>query len=44
MRDYLRRVTTAYRRGRAARPLLGVRYEHLWNKPVAQVRAMLDIR
>ncbi|WP_434426072.1 Coq4 family protein [Nannocystis pusilla] len=44
VRDYLRRVAAAYRRGRAARPLLGVRYEHLWDKPVEQVRAMLDIR
>jgi ubiquinone biosynthesis protein COQ4 len=41
MPDYFRRLRAAYRRGRRSREMLSVRYENLWEQPVAALAESL---
>jgi len=36
-------MTEAYARGKAAKPLIGVRWENYWELPLDDVRAEFDI-
>ncbi|MEZ4380564.1 MAG: hypothetical protein R3A79_04415 [Nannocystaceae bacterium] len=41
MPEYFRRLRAAYRRGRRSREMLSVRYENLWEQPVAALAESL---
>ncbi|MFZ5441132.1 MAG: Coq4 family protein [Myxococcota bacterium] len=41
--QYLRRLRDAWRRGRRTRPVIRPRYESYWDRPVDEVRALLEL-